>query len=94
MGVITDKLKNLQKTYKENNYAEYDQILHFAIEIAEEEESKYCEWHIVDTPYSMSAYQTDCGQIRICCAAGIDIYCNNCGKKIRVVRDLKASEGK
>ena len=43
MGVISDKLKNLQKTYKENNYAEYDQILHFAIEIAEEEENKYCE---------------------------------------------------
>lgn len=50
MGVISDKLKNLQKTYKENNYAEYDQILHFAIEIAEEEENKYCEWHIVDKP--------------------------------------------
>lgn len=94
MGVIADKLRDLQKTYKENNYAEYDQILHFAIEIAEGEENKYCEWHIADTPHGLPVYQTDCGQIRICCATVIDIYCNNCGKKIKVVRDLKASEEK
>nr|DAI56736.1 MAG TPA: zinc-ribbon domain protein [Caudoviricetes sp.] len=92
MGVISDKLKNLQKTYKENNYAEYDQILHFAIEIAEEEENKYCEWHIVDKPNGLPVYHTGCGQIRICCATGIDIYCNNCGKKIKVVRDLKGGD--
>lgn len=89
MGVISDKLKNLQKTYKENNYAEYDQILHFAIEIAEEEENKYCEWHIAYTPYRMPVYHTGCGQIRICCATGIDIYCNACGKKIKIVDDTK-----
>lgn len=43
MGVIADKLRDLQKIYKENNYAEYDQILDFAIGIAEEEENKCCE---------------------------------------------------
>ena len=41
MGAIADKLRGLQKAYKENNYAEYDQILDFAIEIAETEENKW-----------------------------------------------------
>lgn len=49
MGVIADKLRDLQKTYKENNYAEYDQILDFAIEIADSEENKQCEWHVNHT---------------------------------------------
>ena len=70
MGAIADKLRDLQKTYKENNYAEYDQILDFAIEIAETEENKCCEWKIVDTPHGMPIYNTGCGKIRLSCATG------------------------
>lgn len=92
MGVISDKLKGLQKAYKENNYAEYDQILHFAIEIAQEEENKFCEWKIIDTPHVMPIYNTGCGEIRLSCATGIDIYCNACGRKIKIVDDTKVGE--
>nr|DAW86665.1 MAG TPA: hypothetical protein [Bacteriophage sp.] len=45
MGVIADRLRDLQKTY-----AEYDQILDFAIEIADSEENKQCEWYVNHTP--------------------------------------------
>ena len=84
MGVIADKLRELEKTYKEKDYAEYDQILHFAIEIAEEEENRTCEWRIVDTPHGIPIYNTSCGKIRLNCATGYDIYCNGCGKKVEV----------
>ena len=84
MGVIADKLRELEKTYKENNYAEHEQILNFAIEIAEEEENKTCEWRIVDTPHGIPIYNTSCGKIRLVCAKGYDIYCNACGKIIEV----------
>ena len=90
MGVIADKLRDLQKAYKENDYAEYEQILDFAIEIAETEENKFCEWKIVDTPHGMPIYNT--GKIRLSCATGIDIYCNACGRKIKIVNDKKASD--
>lgn len=92
MGVIADKLRDLQKTYKENNYAEYDQILDFAIEIAEEEEDKHCEWYVTHTPYGFPFYTTGCGKIRFSCATGIDIYCNACGRKIKIVDDKKVGE--
>lgn len=92
MGVIADKLRGLQKTYKENNYAEYDQILHFAIEIAEDEENKCCEWRIVDRPNNYPIFNTECGRMRLSCATGIDIYCNACGRKIKIVDDKKAGE--
>lgn len=92
MSVITDKLRDLQKTYKENNYAEYDQILRFAIEIVEAEENKSCEWKIIDTPHGMPIYNTGCGKIRFSCATGIDIYCNACGRKIKIVDDTKVGE--
>ncbi len=92
MGVIADKLMGLQKAYKENDYAEYEQILDFAIEIAETEENKCCEWTIVDIPHEMTIYNTGCGKIRLSCATGIDIYCNACGRKIKIVNDKKESE--
>lgn len=92
MGAIADKLRGLQKAYKENDYAEYEQILDFAIEIAETEENKCCEWKIVDIPHGMPIYNTGCGRIRISCATGIDIYCNACGRKIKIVNDKKASD--
>lgn len=92
MGVIADQLKDLQKTYKENNYAEYDQILDFAIEITEEEENKHCEWHVNHTPMGLPFFTTECGKIRLSCATGIDIYCNACGRKIKIVDDKKVGE--
>lgn len=92
MGVIADKLRDLQKTYKENNYAEYDQILDFAIEITEEEENKHCEWHVNHTPMRLPFFTTECGKIRLSCATGIDIYCNACGRKIKIVDDKKVGE--
>lgn len=84
MGVIADKLRELEKTYKENNYADHDQILHFAIEIAEEEENKTCEWRLVDTPGGIPIYSTSCGRLRFSEPTGHEYYCNECGKKIEV----------
>lgn len=92
MGVIADKLRGLQKTYKENNYAEYDQILYFAIEIAENEENERCKWYAAHTPYGFPFFTTECGKTRLSCATGIDIYCNACGRKIKIVDDKKAGE--
>lgn len=92
MGVIAEKLRDLQKTYKENNYAEYDQILDFAIEITEEEENKHCEWHVNHTPMGFPFFTTECGKMRLSCATGIDIYCNACGRKIKIVDDKKVGE--
>lgn len=51
MGVIADRLRDLQKTY-----AEYDQILDFAIEIADSEENKQCEWYVNHTPMGVSVF--------------------------------------
>lgn len=92
MGVIADKLRDLQKTYKENNYAEYDQILDFAIEIADSEENKQCEWHVNHTPMGFPFFITECGKMRLSCATGIDFYCNACGRKIKIVDDAKVGE--
>ena len=83
MGVIADKLRGLQKTYKENNYAEYDQILHFAIEIAE---------NVTHTPYGFPVYATECGKMRLNYSKGYDIYCNACGRKIKIVDDKEVGE--
>lgn len=44
-----------------------------------------CEWRIVDRPHNLPIYNTSCGKIRLQCATGIDIYCNGCGKKIKVL---------
>ena len=44
-----------------------------------------CEWRIVDRPHNLPIYNTSCGKIRLQYATGIDIYCNGCGKKIKVV---------
>ena len=45
-----------------------------------------CEWEIVDRPHNLPIYNTSCGKIRLQYATGIDIYCNGCGKKIKVVK--------
>ena len=44
-----------------------------------------CEWRIVDRPHNLPIYNTSCGKIRLQYATGIDIYCNGCGKKIKMV---------
>ena len=44
-----------------------------------------CEWRIVDRPNNLPIYNTSCGKIRLQCATGVDIYCNGCGKKIKVI---------
>nr|DAR47352.1 MAG TPA: restriction alleviation protein [Bacteriophage sp.] len=92
MGVIADKLRDLQKAYKENDYAEYDQILDFAIEIAEEEENKHCEWENVIPPHGMPVFYTSCGKISLSRVSNYDIYCNFCGKKIKIVGDTKSGD--
>lgn len=92
MGVIADKLRDLQKTYKENNYAEYDQILDFAIEIADSEENKQCEWHVNHALMGFPFFITGCGKMRLSCATGIDIYCNACGRKIKIVDNKKVGD--
>ena len=45
-----------------------------------------CEWRKVDRPHNLPIYNTSCGKIRLQYATGIDIYCNGCGKKIKVVK--------
>ena len=44
-----------------------------------------CEWKIVDRPHNLPIYNTSCGKIRMQYTTGFDIYCNGCGKKIKVV---------
>ena len=44
-----------------------------------------CEWEIVDRPHNLPIYNTSCGKIRLQYVTGVDIYCNGCGKKIKVV---------
>ena len=46
-----------------------------------------CEWRIVDLPNNFPIYNTSCGKIRLQYATGVDIYCNGCGKKIKIVGD-------
>ena len=43
-----------------------------------------CEWRIVDRPHNLPIYNTSCGKIRMQYTTGVDIYCNGCGKKIKV----------
>ena len=44
-----------------------------------------CEWRIVDRPNNLPIYNTSCGKIRLQYVTRVDIYCNGCGKKIKVV---------
>lgn len=50
-------------------------------------DEEFCEWRVVDRPNGFPIYTTSCGAIRLACAKGIDIYCNACGKKIKVVSE-------
>ena len=46
-----------------------------------------CEWRIVDRPHNLPIYNTSCGKIRLQYTTGVDIYCNGCGKKIKVIQN-------
>lgn len=44
-----------------------------------------CKWRVIDRPHNLPIYNTSCGKIRLQYSTGIDVYCNGCGKKIKVV---------
>ena len=46
-----------------------------------------CKWRIVDRPHNLPIYNTSCGKIRMQYTTGVDIYCNGCGKKIKVIQN-------
>lgn len=60
--------------------------------MSNKKESKFCEWYVNHTPCGFPFYATECGKIRLSCATGIDIYCNACGRKIKIVNDKKVGE--
>lgn len=55
--------------------------------IDEEVSDNVCEWRIVDRPHNLPIYNTSCGKIRLQYTTGVDIYCNGCGKKIKVIQN-------
>ena len=78
--------------YKNGNFGDFDGVEYYikkreAIEIVKQGgvSDVVCEWRIVDRPHNLPIYNTSCGKIRLQYATGIDIYCNGCGKKIKVV---------
>ena len=46
-----------------------------------------CEWRVVDKPQNLPIYNTSCGKIRMQYTPEVDIYCNGCGKKIKVIQN-------
>lgn len=43
-----------------------------------------CEWKIVDRPNGFPIYNTSCGAIRLNHLTGVDVFCNGCGRKIKI----------
>ena len=70
-----------------DNIADFCDEIFSAIEIVKQGSisDDVCEWKIVDRPNGLPIYNTSCGKIRLQYATGVDIYCNGCGKKIKVV---------
>lgn len=60
--------------------------------MSNDKEDERCKWYVAYTPYGFPVYATECGKIGLICATGIDIYCNACGKKIKIVGDKKVGE--
>lgn len=56
-------------------------------------ENEQCKWYVTHTPYGFPVYATECGKMRLSCATGIDVYCNACGKKIKIIDDTKVGGG-
>lgn len=50
------------------------------------DEREYCEWEEVYTPKTLPFFNTSCGKIRLNYSTGYDIYCNACGKKIKLIK--------
>ena len=74
--------------YRNNGYRDTKAIsIHKAIEIVKQGgvSDDVCKWRIVDRPNNLPIYNTSCGKIRLQYVTGVDIYCNGCGKKIKVV---------
>lgn len=57
-----------------------------------DKENEQCEWYVTHTPCGFPFYTTECGKMRISCETGIDIYCNACGRKIKIVDDTKVGD--
>lgn len=50
------------------------------------DEREYCEWEEVYTPKGLPFFYTECGKFRLNYVTGYDIYCNACGKKIKLIK--------
>ena len=80
--------KKYTTPYGNNGYKDTKAIsIHKAIEIVKQGgiSDDVCVWRIVDRPNNLPIYNTSCGKIRLQYVTGVDIYCNGCGKKIKVV---------
>lgn len=75
------------KLYGSRNSDNYMIPVNRAIEIVKQGgvSDDVCVWRIVDRPNNLPIYNTSCGKIRLQYVTGVDIYCNGCGKKIKVV---------
>ena len=75
-----------EKCLYDDDLENYQNGIDKAIEIVKQGSvSDYvCEWRIVDRPHNLPIYNTSCGKIRMQYTTGVDIYCNGCGKKIKV----------
>ena len=60
--------------------------------MSSKKENEFCEWYVKHIPCGFPFYATECGHMRISRATGIDIYCNACGKKIKIVDVTKVGE--
>ena len=72
-----------------DNISDFCDEIYSAIEIVKQDDisDDMCEWRIVDRPHNLPIYNTSCGKIRMQYTTGVDIYCNGCGKKIKIVGD-------
>ena len=77
--------ENYRKDMNEGKCFAYDEV----IEIVKQggDADYVCKWRIVDRPHNLPIYNTSCGKIRMQYTTGVDIYCNGCGKKIKIVGD-------
>lgn len=80
-------VEELEEKIADMNFCEYRDAFIDAIEIVKQGgvSNDVCEWVIVDRPHNLPIYNTSCGKIRLQYVTGVDIYCNGCGKKIKVV---------
>lgn len=58
--------------------------------MSNDKKDERCEWYVNHTPYGFPLYATECGEIKLNYTTGIDIYCNSCGRKIKIVDKTKS----